>query len=63
MRTLREVSECRDCPLETEDSEMCGHPDMPQNFATGLQTTRGGPPPDECPLRLGELVIALRVKA
>lgn len=61
---MYQVTCCDSCPLELADDEMCGHPLIPQNYVAGLHTTRNGPPPDECPLRAGELLISLlRVKA
>jgi hypothetical protein len=62
VRVIHQITECFECPLERADEEICGHPLMPQNIDDGLHTTRNAPPPDECPLRVGELLIQLRTK-
>ena len=62
MRVMHTVEDCYGCPLEDADGEICMHPSVPQSYAKGVHTTRGEPPPDECPLRKGELLITLRAK-
>lgn len=59
---MHQVTRCYDCPLCAE-SAFCNHPQRPKNVSIWGDNDPDETAPEWCPLRKGELLITLRVKA